>query len=178
MAEQHLIESSTGARLTLERDELCLDARTDAPRDVVKYRGSSPYPDGWLVAFSGDYRPENGPRYEKVLFGVRHDDDYPKDVKAYEFCVFVQDPEGTEDETMRCVLRVSSKRLEVFGKTLATYSGPGEFSVGVTLLYRELLGRDPESAAVIEGWRVYSDGNLALVRQGIMGSPEYKAKHP
>lgn len=127
MAERHVIERSTGAELALERDELCLDARIDAPRDVPKYRGSSPYPDGWLIAFSGDYRPNGSTRYEKVLFGIRHDDDFPKEVQAYEFAILGQDPGGTEDATMRTWFRATSQYVEVHGQRVSNSGGLNQF---------------------------------------------------
>jgi hypothetical protein len=117
MSEYHPIAEASGATFGLARDEACLDAKADATRDVVKYRGSSPYADGWLVAWSGDVKVGDT-RYEKGMFGIRHDDDFPKDVQAFEFALYLQDPGGTEDATMRCRWRVTTRGVEVNGQPL------------------------------------------------------------
>jgi hypothetical protein len=120
--EHHRISESSGATLGLEKNEVVLDGKSSF-HDPVKYRGSSRFPYGWLVAISGDVRTGDDigdPRYEKGFFGIRHDDDFPKETQAYEFALYVQEPGGTEDATMKCRLRVTSQYMEVNGQRLVS----------------------------------------------------------
>ena len=122
MAENQDIAETSGAKLWLAKNELVLDGKA-AFDDPVKFRGSSTHPGGYLVCVSGDLI--DGPRYEKGFFAIRHDDDYPKDVKAYEFVVFLQDPNGIEDSTMRPHLRVTHQYIEVHNQRVSFGGGGG-----------------------------------------------------
>lgn len=127
--EHHRIAESSGAILGLEKNELVLDGKASF-HDPVKFRGSSRYADGWLVVVSGDVRtgPDvNDPRYEKGFFGIRHDDDFPKEVQAFEFAIYVQEPGGTDDRTMKCRMRLTSQKLELNGIPVAFGGGAGDY---------------------------------------------------
>lgn len=150
--------------------------------DATKHRLGAwlRHPFGWLGGYSfnifdGD---EDDPvQYEKVLVGVRHDDDFPKDVEAFEFVVMGHYPGERGDMGRRHEwLRVTSQYVEAFGQRIATNGGDA-FAAGVTELYRTLLFRDPEPG-VIETWRASTGGNLDIVRQAILGSEEYQGTHP
>jgi len=150
--------------------------------DCTKYRGGSWWPSGWLVALSGNVfggSESNPTQWEKGKWGIRHNDDYPKDTEAYEIVGFLQLPGGRDDITDIVVMRITTDYVEAFGRKVFynDRQGPDAFVQGVTALYQALLGRSPESAEVIESWRASTGGNLDLVRQGILGSPEYRDTH-
>lgn len=149
--------------------------------DCSKYRAGSWSPSGWLAAFSGNLfagGEENPDQYEKAKIGIVHDDDYPKDVEAYAIDFWLQDPGGRDDVTDRCRMRITTNYIEVFGqRVFNNWQQIDQFSAGVTHLYQTLLGRDPEPG-VIETWRASTNANLDSVRQAILGSDEYRAKHP
>lgn len=165
-------------------DEVTLVAKPDWV-DAIKLRMGRwlHIPTGWLGLvsynlFEGSY--DNPRQYEKAIVGVCHDDDYPKDVEAFEWRVMLHHPGARGDMSTRdnCMIRVTHRFIEVFGKKV--YFNDNEqnmFAMEVTKLYIVLLGRNPESLAVIEEWRRGSGGNLDIVRQGIMDSPEYQDKH-
>lgn len=166
-------------------DEVEIVPDPQAEPDAVKYRGGAVLSTvfGWLLAHSHNvYEWAGGVlrRYEKGLDGVRHDDDYAKHVEAFEYVWLLHNPGergdmGQRQEVMRCTHR----GFYVFGKLIASRENvPDVMRQGIIDLYRALLLRDPESEAVIETWRTGSGGNLDVVRQGILGSPEYQALHP
>src|SRR3990167_5602446 len=142
--------------------------------DCTKYRGGGWFGGGWLTALSGNLfggSESNPDQYEKGKWGIRHDDDFPKETEAYEIVGFLQMPGGRDDATDLCVIRITTQFVEVFGRRVFYNDRQGldAFVQGVTALYQAFLGRSPESAEVIESWRASTSGNLDLVRQGILG---------
>lgn len=138
------------------------------------------HPFGWLGGYSFnvfDGDEADPTQYEKALIGVRHDDDFPKDVEAFEVIVLLHGPGARGDMGRRQeVLRITSQYVEVFGRKVFVQEGDA-FAAGVTELYRALLFREPEPG-VIETWRASAGGDLQVVRQAILGSAEYHEKHP
>lgn len=121
------IATSAGSYLRLHKNELTLDAKRSF-EDPVKFRGGTFAPTGYYVIVSGDQLSgdESNPgRSERGYFALRHNDDYPKSVRATEFVVFMQDPEGTEDPTMRVRLRLTTDYLEVNGQRIGITNTPG-----------------------------------------------------
>ena len=137
---------------------------------------------GWLGArsyniYDGD--ESNPDQYEKGLDGMAHDDSYPKDVEAFEWKVMLHHPgeRGDMSDKRNTMIRVTHRYIEFFGRKVAFNDLIDDvFHQGVIDLYIALLGRNPESEDVIEKWRMGSAGNLDIVRQGILGSDEYRNK--
>lgn len=154
--------------------------------DCIKHRvGMWLRPDGdrggWLGAVSFnlyDGDEANPTQYEKFLVGVRHDDNFPKTTEAYELVVLGHRPgeRGDMDDRRNAFLIINSRWVEFFGRRIF-FNDEDSFAVIVTGMYQSMLFRDPEDGAV-EGWRVASGGDVDIVRQGILGSPEYAEKHP
>lgn len=153
--------------------------------DAIKVRGGQWITDtyGWLFArshniFEGD---EKNPRqYEKIIDGGCHNDDYPKDNEAFEWRIMghYNGERGDMSTKRNCFFRVTEDYIEFYGKKVAFNDLKGEnLRQAVINMYQALLGRPPESEAVIETWIAGSGQNLDIIRQGIMGSPEYKRRH-
>ena len=100
------------------RNEVALDTKPEF-HDPVKYRGGAWWTDSWLVLVGGDLLsgdPNDPRRNERGIFGIRHNDSYPKADNAQEFAVIITDPGQEGDEYQRCVLRLTSSFLELFGR--------------------------------------------------------------
>jgi len=136
-------------------NEIALDTKASF-RDPVKFRGGAWWPDSWLVIIGGDYlqgNESNPRRGERGFFGIRHDDDYPKESLAQEFALFLTDPDRDGDQYQRNVLRVTTRYMELFGRrvsfdggTLRSYLAAGRWELHVQesdgnfVLYEDVQG--------------------------------------
>lgn len=130
MPDFKVLIETVGAWFRAHKNEVSLDGKKSF-EDPVKFRGGTFYPTGYYVIVSGDRLSgdEADPtRHERGYFGLRHNDDYPKAVDATEFIIFMQDGGGTEDQTMRLRLRLTTEYLEVNGRRI----GAGESGGGIS----------------------------------------------
>lgn len=101
-------------------NETCLDAKPGT-HDPTKHRQGTSDPGNYFGAFSGDFLGPEDVRYEKVLVGLKPDDDAPQVYSTQpggSFEVSCQRPGTTDDRDMVRGLRVTSRYIELFGRRL------------------------------------------------------------
>lgn len=143
------------AYLRAHKNEISLDQKPTF-EDPVKFRQGAFKPTGWLSIISADRLegdPEQPRRLEKALYGIRHDDDYPKDVEAFEFALIVVDPDKDGDAAQKIRLRITTNYIEFNGQKLGV-GGPGADSI--------LQSPDGRLQLIAQ-----SDHNLVLYKDGV-----------
>ena len=150
-------------------NETFLDAKPNT-YDPVKHRMGTFDRGNYYGAFSGDLLAGDFAepvRYEKVLIGLKPDDD-PESIHAMEpggsFEVRCQQPNSREDATMSPPgLRVTSRHVELFGRKVATRQNDGNVTFmfgGGGSVGDSLTSSDGRYKLVMQG-----DGNLVIYRQ-------------
>jgi hypothetical protein len=116
--ETQTIATMPAAWLRGHVNEISLDQNPDK-EDPTKIRQGAFKPTGWLAIISGD-RLEGDPlrprRLEKGFFGIRHDDDYPKDIEAFEFALILVEPGQDGDPAQQTRLRITTNYIEYNGR--------------------------------------------------------------
>ena len=101
-------------------NEVVLDQKRSF-EDPIKFRGGAFSPTGWLVIVSGDRltgQDAHPDRNERGFFGIRHDDDFPKDVEAQEFAIYITDAGASGDAAQKLRFRLTTRYLEVLGRRI------------------------------------------------------------
>ena len=150
-------------------NETFLDAKPDT-RDPVKHRMGTFDKGNYYGAFSGDLlvgNPEEPTRLEKVLVGLKPDDD-PESREVMEhggsFEVRCQRPNTREDGTMSPPgLRVTSRWIELFGKKVARRNDDG--SVDISAFPSSANTDTIYSQNRNYELRMQNDGNLVIYRR-------------
>lgn len=151
MESPRTLASMHGADLRYDGagNELALDGKA-AFNDPVKYRGGGRFPGGYYVILSGDFlqgsEDNPQPRLEQGFIGIRHNDDFPKDVLEPEFVVFLKD---------ELYLRLTRTYLEVCGHRVPLTGGGAAGGDA-------LQSQNGRYKLQMQG-----DGNLVLVDYGV-----------
>ena len=119
-AQEGPIRETNESIFRMYKNEVALDTKPTF-QDPIKYRGGAWWTDSYLVFVGGDLLSgdmKSPRREERGFFGIRHDDDYPKSVKAHEFVVNLTDPEAEGDIHQKVRFRVTTNYFEAFGKRI------------------------------------------------------------
>ena len=140
-------------------NEVALDTKSDY-HDPVKYRGGSWFKDAWKVIVSGDYLRGDS-RDERGFFGIRHNDDLPKDVVGDEYALYLTDP-GVEASEPTQKLRLRVTHDAVWFYRYAADGGVSTVRLDVHASIVQSFLRSPNGVFDAE---MQEDGNVVVYRE-------------